>query len=239
MKRPTDRRFPRLREFIKGRDEEEKIRKILKPIGRDLNILDVGCGFGRKYQLLESLGFTRTLGVDINPDMVRVNVDEGRNVVTPEEFHRSYHDSKFDLVLMSHVIEHFQWNELLPFLETYLNHLEDNGYLLVISPVLHSLFFNDFDHVKPYLPGSIRSLFGAMEQVQVKPRHRLELMDLRFRRAPLSLAFCRSLYVDSVNKVPICFNLALTVLFRISFKAIGKTTGWIGLFRKLETQVGD
>lgn len=224
-------RFPRLRKFVNGNDEEGKIRKILEPLSRDLSILDVGCGLGNKYQLLESLGFTRMLGVDKNPDLVRCNVEEGRNVITSEDFQRSHNDSKFGLILMSHLIEHFQWDELLPFLDTYLDYLEDNGLLLIISPILHTYFYGDFDHVKPYPPDSIRNIFGPLEQVQIKPRHSLELIDLRFRRAPLGLAFSRSLYVDSVNKLPRLFNKLMTVLFRLSFTVIGKTTGWIGLFR--------
>jgi SAM-dependent methyltransferase len=233
MKRPAGRRLPRLRDFIKGNDEEKKFRKILKPLSRELNVLDVGCGLGKKYQLLESLGFARILGVDKNPDLVRRNVDEGRKVVTPAEFHRSHGDTKFDLILMSHLIEHFQWNELLPFLETYLDHLEDNGFLLIVSPVSHTSFYSDFDHVKPFLPDSIRNIFGPMEQVQVRPRHRLELIDLRFRRVPLNLVFCRSFYVDSANKLPRLFNKLMTILFRLSFNGIAKTTGWLGLFRKI------
>lgn len=215
-------------------NEEVKITKILRPLSKDLRVLDVGCGLGKKYQLLESIGFSRIMGVEKNSALLKANVEQGRNVVDSEEFFTDYRDSEFDLIIMSHLIEHFQWDELNAFMERYLDFLCDGGCILIISPVYHAYFYGDFDHVKPYLPSAIQGFYGAQEQVQVYPKHRLTLVDLSFRRAPFALVFCRSLHIQGTNKLPRLVNFFLALLFRLSFRAIGKTTGWIGLFKKLE-----
>lgn len=213
-------------------NEETKIKKILDPLSKDLRVLDVGCGLGGKYQLLQSIGFNNILGVEKNRALVKVNIEDGRNVVSSEDFFQNYCDTEFDLILMSHLIEHFQWDELRAFMDSYLDLLKYNGYLLVVSPVYHTLFYGDFDHVKPYLPNSICNFFGTMEQLQVYPEHRLELVDLSFRRAPFGLVFFRSLHIQGINKLPRFINFFLTLLYRLSFRTIGKTTGWVGIFRK-------
>lgn len=225
----------KLRRILRGDNEEEKIRKVLKPVDRNVRVLDVGCGLGEKYRFLETLGFNSIVGVEKNPRLVEINVREGRDVVTPDTFFEQRQGNRYGLVLMSHVIEHLEWEDLLSFMESYLDVLERDGYLLVVSPVLHVRFYNDFDHVKPYLPDSIRHIFGNMEQVQVKPRHRLELLDIRFRRASLSMPYFRSLYVTNWNKLPRIANILLALIFTASFRTLGRTTGWIGLFQKRES----
>lgn len=218
--------------MLETKNEEKKIVKILKPLDRKMNVLDVGCGIGKKYQLLESIGFKSIIGVETNEALVKNNIDNGRTVVTPGQFNERYGNSKFDLIVMSHVVEHFEWGELLEFIEYYLNTLKSNGYFLVISPVYHVTFYNDIDHVRPYLPGSIKNYFGGMEQVQIYPENKLDLIDISFRRAPFKSVFHKIYYVDSINHIPKLINFLSTVLFHLSFHTIGKTTGWIGLFKK-------
>jgi SAM-dependent methyltransferase len=216
----------------RNNDEEAKIKKVLGPLNRDLSILDVGCGFGKKYQLLESMGFSRIIGVEKNPALVRTNVEEGRNVLSPEEFSLQYKGSEFDLILMSQIIEHFQWDELLAFLEIYLGYLKDNGYLLIASPVYNVAFYDDFDHVKPYSPYSIQYFYGARGQVQIHPKDSLELVNLYFTRSQFRLVYFRSFRKRGALTVPRLANFLLALLFKLSFRVIGKTIVWIGLFRK-------
>jgi SAM-dependent methyltransferase len=213
-------------------NEQTKITRMLDPLSRDLRVLDVGCGLGKKYELLQSIGFTDITGVEKNTVLVEANTQSGRHVIGTEDFFQNYGGSEFDLLVMSHVIEHFQWDELLAFMESYLGLLRDDGYLLIVSPIYHSLFYGDFDHVKPYLPHAIRNFFGSMEQLQTYPRNKLELVDISFRRAPFGLVFFRSLYIQGINRVPRLVNFFLAFLFKLSFRTFGKTTGWIGLFRK-------
>src|SRR5664279_6302106 len=81
-------------------------------------LLDVGCGYGRNLGTTKNLCGT-CIGVDINPEIVRANKERGFECYTPEELPRD--GLKFDVVLMSHVIEHFAPNDLLEFMDGYLD----------------------------------------------------------------------------------------------------------------------
>ena len=81
-------------------------------------VLDVGCGYGRNMKLLLQHGFDVS-GVDINENIFAVNRQGGLRCLTIEEF--SHSDSNFDLLLMSHVIEHFGPSELMKFIDGYLD----------------------------------------------------------------------------------------------------------------------
>src|SRR5881296_1760420 len=72
--------------------------------------LEVGCGRGRYLRMLSGMGFDVT-GVDANPELVRANREAGFRCLTAEEFKQSL--DRYDVMLMSHVIEHFAPQELL------------------------------------------------------------------------------------------------------------------------------
>ena len=222
-----------IRRHVPYDDENTKIGIILKDIDKDARVLEVGCGYGNKIRLLESLGFSSIKGVEISPKIASQAAKQGINVVSVEEFWEKCDESSFDLVLMSHIIEHFQWQGLLEFLDRYLSLLRKGGYLLLVTPISHGLFYNDFDHVKPYYPHSINSVFGNEDsQVQMHSNNHLRLEKIYFRRAQLRLKFYRSLYTKSRLQIPSAVNVLLALLFRISFGAIGNKTGWVGLYRK-------
>ena len=57
---------------------------------------------------------------------------------------------QYDVLVMSHIIEHFQYQDLIKFIESYLGCLKTGGLLLIATPVMNPSFYDDFDHVKPY-----------------------------------------------------------------------------------------
>jgi SAM-dependent methyltransferase len=195
-------------------------------------VLDVGCGFGRNLRLLKANGF-EALGVDVNPKIVQDNVAAGLPSVTPEEF--AQQQGVFDLVLMSHIVEHFTPSELVAFMDVYLDRLRPGGHLLIATPLASSNFYDDFDHVRPYQPIGLLMVFGGDEaQVQYYARNRIELRDIWFRRSPWRGSFLRARYINSAaTRVLQTAELAAAVLFRASFGLIGRTDGWVGLFRKV------
>jgi 2-polyprenyl-3-methyl-5-hydroxy-6-metoxy-1,4-benzoquinol methylase len=54
----------------------------------DYPILDIGCGRGEWLDLLKESGYI-SLGIDVNPGMVKVCQDKGLNVIQADFFHRS------------------------------------------------------------------------------------------------------------------------------------------------------
>jgi SAM-dependent methyltransferase len=216
------------------KDEEKKLVNFVKNLNKKRNtkVLDIGCGYGQKLKILTDLGICVT-GVEINETIVSENKRNGLACLTLYEFQNS--NEIYDILLMSHIIEHFQPSDLLDFMDSYLNRLTDGGYLIISTPLNSPYFYDDFDHVKPYHPTGISMVFcNHKSQVQYHSKHHLEMIDIWFRKAPFQLKFFSSLYGRKYSKIPLILaNIILTFIFYLSFKIISRTDGWIGLYRKV------
>ena len=193
------------------------------------NILDVGCGQGRYAIPLAQKGYKVT-GVDKNCAQAEHLSQYGVPVLSEEEF---VNDSEsYDLVIMSHIIEHVASSEIIEFMDCYLKVLKPNGHLIIATPLLHSEFYDDYDHVHPYNPLAISTLYSDYAQLQAKPQYRLEFRQLWIRQWPYVLPSntegnsLRSIIKRNINRM-------LNLLFIFSGRLIGRRTGWVGLFRRV------
>lgn len=210
--------------------EQHELARVLTRTDRRCRVLDVGCGTGRNLDLLRDLGFSRIVGADLNPDLVSNNRARGHLCYTPEMLDEEALEP-FDLILMSHIVEHFDCQALLTFLGHYLRRLRLGGHLLIVTPLPHCAFYNDFDHVRPYLPMGFLMVFGEEQaQVQYQFDDVLALQDLRFYRGPFRLQFYRALYVSQASTLPIWINRLLRLVFLVSRGMIGSRIGWMGLY---------
>lgn len=200
--------------------------------GADARILDVGCGYGRNLRALRDAGFFRVTGVEKNPQIVESVLKDGYACFGLDEFAKS--SESYDVILMSHVVEHFSPDALLAFIDSYLDRLVPGGKLVIATPLLGDCFYDDFDHIKPYLPTGILNVFGqSAAQVQFYSRNRLELCDLWFRRGFHKFVNYRAAYLKTPMTLPLrMFNLLSAFVFRLSFGWIGKVDGWVGVFKK-------
>lgn len=194
--------------------------------------LDVGCGYGRYLRLLKSSGFEAT-GVDANQELIRANRELGLQVLHVDEWLKT--DDTYDVILMSHVIEHFTPKDLIPFLDGYLDRLKVGGSLIIATPLLTRYFYDDFDHVKPYHPRGIMMVFGTENaQVQYYSRNKLTLEDVWIRRSPLDLPHTSGRYQTSLRARPRQAAMFLSaIMFRLSGGFIGEASGWVGRFKKV------
>jgi SAM-dependent methyltransferase len=201
---------------------------------KDYRVLDVGCGYGHKMMAMTSAGY-KVLGVDINPQIIATNQNKGFNCVTVEEFAQNHNTEQFDIILMSHIIEHFHPSELKDFMDNYLDKLKMGGYLIIATPLLTDYFYDDFDHVKPYTPLSIIKVFDTIAtQVQYYSRNKIRLTDLKFRRRHYQSSLKREIYVRSwATKLYQVGEFLSILLCRISCGWLGKKDGWVGIFRKI------
>jgi SAM-dependent methyltransferase len=216
--------------------------KVLSLIGKlsqshsvPLKILDIGCGYGANMIPLVNLGHN-VVGVDINRDIVEENRKKSLNCLTSEEFEKAG-DFDFDLIIMSHVIEHFSPSALISFMDGYLDHLKPKGHLLIATPLMSDYFYDDFDHVKPYQPTGILMVFGGKSaQVQYYSRNKISLQDLWYRKSFYRLHHNRTRYIKSVWSIPLkAFDAISILLYLSTFRAFGKTDGWVGLFIKTQS----
>ena len=196
-------------------------------------ILDVGCGYGRLLEQLTHRGLDAT-GVDINSNIVADNVRRGLRCVTTDEFSKS--DGAYDVIIMSHVIEHFPPEPLVAFMDQYLDRLRIGGRLIIATPLLSDYFYDDFDHIKPYQPAGLLMVFGGTKaQVQYYGRNQLELRELWFRKSPLRVSFARSRYLRSpLRHLITLFDFIGALAFFASCRLLAVTNGWVGVFERIK-----
>lgn len=216
-------------------NEPRIIGKMLsKHVGNNASILDVGCGYGDKIKALNSLGFENVTGVELNPVLVDSAKQAGHKVLSVDEFNMEEASEKYDVLLMSHIIEHFQYSDLIDFMESYLGCLKPGGILVIATPVMNPDFYDDFDHVKPYTHTGILSIFGGKAtQVQYHSSYVIELIDLTYLRLAHQLKYYRTIQMRTgLYRIPRIINQLLHLVYRLSFRMIGHPKAWIGLFRK-------
>jgi SAM-dependent methyltransferase len=113
-------------------------------------MLDVGCGDGSIVKLAEDLGW-KAEGVDFDPDAVAAAQRKGLAVHLGKLADQHYPDSSFNLVLMSHVIEHV--HDPFATLGEIRRILQKGGTLVVTTPNAgswgHRHFGCNFVHLDP------------------------------------------------------------------------------------------
>jgi len=223
---------------------DAETRKVLELVGEatrqmsSCRILDVGCGYGRYLRLLHEAGFHVT-GVDANAEVIAANRHAGLRCLTTDELASTREE--YDVLVMSHVIEHFSPNELLRFMDTYLDRLKPSGHVVLATPLLSSNFYDDFDHVRPYQPIGLLMVFSdRTAQVQYYARNRLQLQDIWFRRSPWRPSHVRARHIRSpMTRVVQLVELLAALAFRLTGGLLGRTDGWVGLFQKIGTVASD
>ena len=94
--------------------------------------LDIGCGIGRNLINLQGKG----IGIDHCLPSVQVARKRGLSAFKPDDFQTSKFNTpqKFDSILLAHVAEHMNQNEVLELLKEYIHLLKPGGKLIIITP---------------------------------------------------------------------------------------------------------
>ncbi len=134
----------------------------------DLKILDYGCGFGQNIQSLTNERFKNVYGVDIEKQAIASCISKGFNVKELDlENLKNPFDIKFDVIILSHIIEHIQKNEIINTLVFIKNEfLSDGGKLLIAVPNAQSntdsyWAYEDWTHTTLFTSGSIYYVLKA------------------------------------------------------------------------------
>lgn len=118
-------------------------------------VLDVGCGPGYFSDELKALN-VKSLGVDLDPDMVSMSVKRGHDAVIGNQDLLSNFSCEFDGIHISHVVEHLWGDELETLLTNSFNALVVGGMIVIRTPnwenrfVRERLFWMDHTHKRPY-----------------------------------------------------------------------------------------
>jgi len=210
----------------------EKLLLTLKAEGKS-TLLDVGCGKGTYAPVLQTTGLD-FYGVDINPEMLELARNNGHRPVSTEHLEAS--GQHFDIILISHVIEHLHYKELYEFLDYYIQKLSPDGRLIIASPLLVSNFYFDFTHERPYYPQAIWQVFGDYnDSLSIAKKEKIKLEDIYFVKDSFRTRSWRSYYIRNPRLPHLMthyWNVTLALIYLRTGYRFGKKVSWIGVYKK-------
>ncbi len=152
------------------------------------SLLDVGCGSGKRMQLLRDLGWS-VEGVDNDLQAIGQAQNKGLNVRLGNLDEQEYSDNRFDAITMSHVIEHV--HQPLSLLQECHRILKPGGKLALVTPNAeswgHRLFKDAWVHLDPprhfhlYTTRTLRKLVGKAYFGNVETFTTLHWHDITFQ----------------------------------------------------------
>ena len=146
------------------------------PERKDARILDLACGSGRLLFFFSERGYKNLTGVDISPDQVSL-----AGQVTPDVRqesaldHVESHPDSYDLITSYDIIEHFEKDEALRFLDGCFAALRPGGRMILQtpnadSPMVASVRYGDFTHEICFNPNSLTRLMRMVGFCDIEAR---------------------------------------------------------------------
>lgn len=132
------------------------------------NILDFGCGFGQLTVALLGSGYQNVEGADINFVAIKSLQERGlivHDLNSSTVFFES-HVNSYDIVIVSHVLEHLPKDQIISKLSLLRNLLKTTGQIIVMVPNAQSntgayWAYEDFTHNTLFTTGSIYYVLKA------------------------------------------------------------------------------
>ncbi len=128
--------YPYAKYFSSGFSSGEIAYELSKTfLRRDAKILDIGCGAGASLLPFKMRGF-ETYGFDYGKEFIQLGQKLGLNVFEDSIWDHSI-ENIFDLIILSHVLEHV--TDLERFLERVLYLLADDGHIYIEVPGIYNI----------------------------------------------------------------------------------------------------
>jgi len=135
------------------------------PEDKDSSILEIGCGPGGFLLCCQQLGYTKFTGIDLSPEMVTFCHNQGFTQVLCIDVLTYLNDckDKFDLVVMSDVLEHLSKTQVLDTLRLIHQKLQIGGRIIIRVPNFSNPFNNhtqygDFTHETAFTTKSLQQV---------------------------------------------------------------------------------
>ena len=134
------------------------------PDNKKAFILDAGCGYGKLLQVLSTKGYSNVYGVDISPEQVEVAKQSGVGASRGDVIdYLESHKNTYDLITGIDIIEHFDKQEVLLFLDACFMALRSGGRLILQTPNAASPWgmmyrYGDFTHETSFTPELLKNL---------------------------------------------------------------------------------
>jgi 2-polyprenyl-3-methyl-5-hydroxy-6-metoxy-1,4-benzoquinol methylase len=150
----------------------------LASMGKEAEILEIGCGRGFLLQVLSREGYRRLTGIDRSPgDLERARRSlPGATLRLGDAVSLLRRSRKrYGAILLKAVLEHIPKRDVLPFLRALVSHLEPDGRLIVDVPNMDWIHaqherYMDFTHEGGFTRESLRqALSDSYEILTVFP----------------------------------------------------------------------
>lgn len=173
--------------------------KKLLPKQKEAYILDFGCGFGQNLLALKKDGYNNIVGVDIEKSVIEFCKSKGLDVKDSSNLNEfiKLNQNQFDFVIMSHALEHFPKNEIIPTLKKIKSIMKKNGGVLVMVPNAQSntncyWAYEDFTHTTLFISGSLYYVlkmagFNGIEFIDIDCTERLSFFKKVIKKSFLRL----------------------------------------------------
>jgi 2-polyprenyl-3-methyl-5-hydroxy-6-metoxy-1,4-benzoquinol methylase len=133
------------------------------PTDRSTPIFDIGCGYCQMLKCLRQMGFKALRGVDLSSDAVAHGLKEGLDVTLISDLKEFLlnNQARYELVVMSHVIEHIEKDQIINILDLIRTRLlTPSGKLYLATPNAQSATdcywaYEDFTHTTLFTGGSM------------------------------------------------------------------------------------
>lgn len=176
--------FDRLRLHLAWRfdnnrgDSRNNVEPFVK--GENLEVCEIGCGHGRNLLNLQNKGFS-VWGVEPDAQARKVALESLANVFdgTVDNLPQAITDRKFDIVLMSHVLEHFL--DINAAIINAKNLLKEDGILIIEVPNCKAIGFDTYLEEWPMsdIPRHL-NFFTPESLKKVVTQHNLEIIDEKY-----------------------------------------------------------
>lgn len=86
-----------------------KVLDVLLPkyqVGKDVRILDIGCGQGPALDIFRDRGYSSAVGITLNDEDVRICREKQHDVCKMDQSFLDFPEASFDFIWARHVIEH-------------------------------------------------------------------------------------------------------------------------------------
>lgn len=153
------------------------INDILSDLSKNISILDYGCGYGQFLQALQNEGYNNTKGLDLDADAVSFCRQNNFDVTDISQTNLidyvNDNTNKFDLIILSHVLEHVPKSEMVDVLQGIYNLLKTDGQLLIAVPNGQAStgsywMWEDFTHHWLFTSGSLKYVLVKSGFDQIK-----------------------------------------------------------------------
>lgn len=139
------------------------------PVDKQIAICDLGCGYGRLLLGLRQAGFSNTHGVDLDEAGIAWGQAQGLTITHSSiaDFVDQVSAVRYDMVMMSHVLEHLPKDSIIPTLQKIkANLLKEGGSLFIMVPNAQSATgcywaYEDFTHSTLFTTGSLGYVLRA------------------------------------------------------------------------------